>query len=346
MSDGGTMRSRAWRTPDLRSERGMALLITIMTVALLTAVTLQYHKTTWDKYLASRNYMAGTQLTAIADSGIEIALAVLQNDAAGEVDTLHDSWAVLAKEPFADLFPTGTLKLRIDDLSGRLPINNLVQRTGSRQGQVDQAIAKVLTNLLLSGAFPEVEDETAAKGIVDAIVDWIDEDDRESDNGAENSYYESLSKPYSCKNKPLDYIEELLLVRGITPALLFGAGKNVGLAEFLTVYATDDGKINLNTAAPLLIKSLEPLIDDNEIEELDEFRKAKENEEQLANVRWYRNIKGWPGDIVLNENMLTTKSTFFQVTATGTFDTLSRRVMANIARISPDEVNLLVRKME
>jgi len=341
------LKSMAWRTPDLQSERGMALLITIMTVALLTAVTLQYHKTTWDKYLASRNYMAGTQLTAIADSGINIALAVLQNDAAaGEVDTLHDSWAVLEKEPFPDLFPTGTLKIKIDDLSGRLPINNIVQRTGSGQGRVDQGIAKILTNLLLSGAFPMVEDETAAKGIVDAIVDWIDEDDRESDYGAENSYYESLAKPYSCKNKPLEYIEELLLVRGVTPALLFGVDKSVGLAEFLTVYATDDGKINLNTAAPLLIKSLEPQIDDNVIQELDEFRKAKENEEQLANVRWYRNIKGWPGDIVLNDKMLTTKSTFFQVTSTGTLDTLSRRMVASIARISPDEVNLLVKKME
>ncbi|OGR15879.1 MAG: hypothetical protein A2X81_14005 [Desulfobacterales bacterium GWB2_56_26] len=353
MRDIGTVKNMAWRTPDLQNEQGMALLITIMTVALLTAVTLQYHKTTWDKYLASRNYMAGTQLTAIADSGINIALAVLQNDAAAsEIDTLHDSWAVLEKEPFRDFFPTGTLKIRIDDLSGRLPINNIVQRTGSSggQGQVSQAAARenrnILNRLLLSGAFPMVEDETMAKGIVDAIVDWIDEDDRESDYGAENSYYESLTKPYSCKNKQLDYIEELLLVRGVTPALLFGADKNVGLAEFLTVYATD-GKINLNTAAPLLIKSLvEPPIDDNVIQELDEFRKAKENEEQLANVNWYKSISSWPGDITLNESMLIAKSTFFQVTSTGTLDTLSRRMVASVARVSPDEVNLLVRKME
>lgn len=340
-----TAQSVARRTPELRDDRGMALLITVMTVALLTAVTLLYHKTTWDKYLASRNFMAGSQLTTIADSGVQIALAVLQNDTDGEVDTLQDSWAVLAKEKFADLFPTGSLKIEVEDLSGRLPINNIVQQTGPGKGKVNPTIAKVLTNLLLSGAFPMVEDETTAKGIVDAIVDWIDEDDRESDYGAENSYYESLSKPYSCKNKPLDYIEELLQVRGITPALLFGAGKSPGLADFLTVYTTD-GKINLNTAPPLLIKSLEPQVDDSVIQDLDEFRRAKENTEQLANVRWYKNIKGWPGDITLNENMLTTKSTFFQVTATGTLDTLSRRMVASVARPSPDEVNLLGKKME
>lgn len=340
----------AWRTPDPRNEQGMALLITIMTVALLTAVTLQYHKTTWDKYLASRNYMAGTQLTAIADSGINIALAVLQNDAAaGDIDTVHDAWAGLEKEQFNKLFPTGTLRIKVEDLSGRLPINNIVKRAAvGGQGGVSQGDAtenrNILNRLLISGAFPEVENETMAKGIVDAIVDWIDEDDEESDFGAESGYYQSLAKPYSCKNKPLAYIEELLLVRGITPALLFGLDKNVGLADFLTVH-TKEGNINLNTAPSLLIKCLvDPPIDDNQLQEFDDYRRAKENEEKLGTVTWYRNITGW-GDINL-PNRLTTKSTFFQVTSTGTLDTLSRRMVASVVRVSPDEVNLLARKME
>lgn len=345
------MRKTAGRTPDLRSEQGMALLITIMTVALLAAVTLQYHKTTWDKYLASRNYMSGTQLAAIAESGINIGVAVLRSEGeAGGADTLHDGWAVLEKEPFRGLFPTGTLRIRMEDLSGRLPINNVVPRTGSGgQGEVTPATARenrnILKNLLLSGLFPAVEDETMAKGIVDAIVDWIDEDDKESDFGAENSYYQSLAQPYRCKNEPLTYIEELLLVRGITPELLFGSGNRPGLADFLTVH-TKDGKININTAAPLLIQSLDQQIDDDLMQQFDDYRRAKENEEQLDNVLWYKNITGWPGDITLNQNMLTTQSTFFQITSTGTLETLSRRMVAIVERVGPDEVKLLGRKME
>ena len=38
------------------NERGMALLITIMTVSLLVAITVQFHKTTWQKYQVSSNY--------------------------------------------------------------------------------------------------------------------------------------------------------------------------------------------------------------------------------------------------------------------------------------------------
>lgn len=341
------------RFPDPRCERGMALLITIMTVALLAAVTLQYNKSTWDKYLASRNYMSGTQLTAIADSGINIALAVLQDDgSAGQVDSLLDSWAALEKEPFADFFPSGNLTVRVEDLSGRFPINNIVQRPAGRGGQggVDQGAARenraTLTRLLLSGAFPAVEDEAMAKGVVDAIADWIDEDDRESDFGAEDSYYQSLSIPYSCKNKPLEYLEELLLVRGMTPALFYGSDTNPGLAAYLTVHSKD-GKINLNTAAPLLVKILvDPPIEDDLLQQFDEYRRAEENEEQLANPSWYRNINGWPGDVTFNAGMLTTKSTYFQVTSTGTFDTLRRRMVAGIERVNPDEVNLLGKKME
>ncbi|EKD40071.1 MAG: hypothetical protein ACD_75C00185G0006 [uncultured bacterium] len=327
----------------------MALLITIMTVALLVALTVQFHKTTWEKFLASHHYMVGTQLTAIADSGLTIAAAVLQNDAAeNESDSLHDSWAKLANEQFKELFPAGTLKIGIDDLSGRLPINNLVGREGGGQSGVDPAVVvesrSILLSLLQSGSFP-VEDETAAKSIVDAIVDWIDADDRESDYGAEASYYRSLEKPYDCRNKPLQYIEELLLIRGITPELLFGSAKTAGLADFLTVY-TADGKINLNTAAPLLIKSLDPLISDELVEKIDRYRKDKENEEHLASPTWYLNIGGWPGDIVINEKIVTTRSTFFLVTATGTLDTLSRSMVASVERVNGDKVNLLVKKLE
>jgi general secretion pathway protein K len=341
--------AQVWKTNIWRNERGMALLITIMTVALLVAVTVQYHKTTWNKFLAAHNFQRSVQLTTIAESGMNIAVTVLQNDAAkNDTDSFLDSWALLANEQFDGLFPTGTLKIRIDDLSGRLPINNLVGKKGDGQKGVDTSIEtesrEILFRLLLSGAFP-VDDETQARGIVDAIIDWIDADDNESDYGAENSYYQSLEQPYACRNQPLQYIEELLLIRGVTPALLFGSDKAPGLVDYLTVYGTD-GKINLNTAPPLLIQNLEPLISDELIEKFDNFRKDKENAEQLSRPDWYKNIRGWPGDIVLNESLMTTKSTYFQVNATGVLDTLSRTMVASVERVNTDEVKLIVNKME
>ena len=39
-------------------------------------------------------------------------------------------------------------------------------------------------------------------------------------------YYSSLNPPYVPRNGPLQTVEELLLVRGVTPQLLFGLDTN------------------------------------------------------------------------------------------------------------------------
>ncbi|TVQ01592.1 MAG: general secretion pathway protein GspK [Planctomycetaceae bacterium] len=62
--------------------------------------------------------------------------------------------------------------------------------------------------------------------IADAILDWLDEDDEPRPFGAELEYYSALPTPYAPKNGPIDSVEELLLVRGVTPELLFGIDAN------------------------------------------------------------------------------------------------------------------------
>ena len=62
--------------------------------------------------------------------------------------------------------------------------------------------------------------------VADAILDFIDEDEEARPFGAESDYYATLATPYSAANGPLRSVEELLLVRGVTPNLLFGADIN------------------------------------------------------------------------------------------------------------------------
>lgn len=66
--------------------------------------------------------------------------------------------------------------------------------------------------------------ETNPQLIVDAILDWRDEDGepRGETGDTESVYYRTLPKPYRVKNAPFDTVEELLLVKGITPAVLYG----------------------------------------------------------------------------------------------------------------------------
>lgn len=331
-----------------RDERGMALLITIMTLSLLTAITIQYHKTTWHKFVVSDNFKRVTQLKSISESGINIALASLANDLdENDSDSLIDPWSKLGQENFDILFPAGGLQLKVVDLAGKLQINNIIEqeKTDSKEENsgTSARLRTILVNVLASGVYP-VEDETEAEEIVDALVDWIDEDDKESDHGAESSFYQSLENPYSTQNGPVHNIDELLLVRGITPELFYGTDNTPGLRNILTVYG-DDGKININTIDTVLLMGMNPLITTDLAEQFDEYRREEGNSDSFNDSGWYKDI-GWPGDIELITELLTTESSYFQVTATGTFDTLSWTMAADIKRTDEGTLSLLRKKVE
>jgi len=88
------------------------------------------------------------------------------------------------------------------------------------QGDDTEAQALGIADSLLM-SLPGMTQDT-----VDAILDWLDSDDESREFGAEAEYYNSLPTPYSPANGPLQTVEELLLVRGVTPNLLFGADIN------------------------------------------------------------------------------------------------------------------------
>jgi hypothetical protein len=62
--------------------------------------------------------------------------------------------------------------------------------------------------------------------IADSILDWIDTDEETRAFGAESDYYAGMVPPYECKNGPIESIDELLLVAGVTPELLYGEDAN------------------------------------------------------------------------------------------------------------------------
>ena len=105
--------------------------------------------------------------------------------------------------------------------------------------------------------------------VADAILDWIDEDDEPREYGAEIEYYSSLDPPYSPRNGPIESIEELLLVRGLTPDLLFGRDINRnGMVDWheqqLPLYIEGDpgdGSMDRGWSAYLTLYSMEKNVD-------------------------------------------------------------------------------------
>ncbi len=62
--------------------------------------------------------------------------------------------------------------------------------------------------------------------VADAILDWLDSDDTPREYGAESEYYTMLQPPYKPANRSIESVEQLLLVRGVTPQLLYGYDEN------------------------------------------------------------------------------------------------------------------------
>jgi general secretion pathway protein K len=137
-------------------------------------------------------------------------------------------------------FDQGTCEVKIVGEGGKSNIN-LVPETMLRN---------ILINLGIKIEFRDI--------VADSILDWLDADDLYRANGAENDYYRSLKEPYDCKNGPMDTVEELLLVKGVTPEIFYGkklAEKaeggakvdQIGLKDVFSIYAPGNN-IDINSA--------------------------------------------------------------------------------------------------
>jgi len=332
-----------------REQKGMALLITIMVVSLLIGITVQFSKSVRHSFFSSAAQLEGQRLNAIARSGLAIGTALLEVDVKeNNYDTLLDKWASVGPEQLADLFPRGEVHLEIEDLSGRLQINSLVMATGDNPPQNNETMVnknRELLNQLLASGILMVESPEEAREIIDALIDWLDPDDEESEFGAESGYYRSLATAYDCRNGPVAEISELLLVKGITPRLLYGEGDRPGLADFITVHGTD-GKLNINTAPLRMLQVLSPLMTEELAAMLDEFRRSEENRELLADSGWYRSVPGFPGDIELPADLLSVSSSVFQLKSEGRLDEQTRGITAVVERKTDGTVSIVEKRVE
>jgi DNA uptake protein ComE-like DNA-binding protein len=154
------------------------------------------------------------------------------------------------------------------DEGGKLNINAMYA-LNPRNQQEGQLPGQVLRDALMK--LPNMTEE-----IADSILDWIDPDDDPRTSGAESSYYLSLSAPYKAKNGPLNSLDELLLVKGVTPDLLYGGDRNRngvqdegeldntrGWSDYMTIYGRE---LNVDMSGALRFYLNAPLSDPTTME--------------------------------------------------------------------------------
>lgn len=318
------------------NNRGVALIIVILMISIIVAVTLQLNVASRSEIYEAANLADTIRLMYIAKSGFNGGEALLVEDD-NEFDSLNEDWAKsrLISQMSGSFFSEGAFDLGIVDEAGKIQINKLVNGN-----EYNENMRELLIRFL---SLPDFNlDEQELNDIVDAIKDWIDSDNELTGFGAENAYYNGLDVPYSCKNGPLSSIEELLMIKGITKDIYYGTEGKPGIQSYITIHG--DGKININTAPALILRALDDAITEDMVIEMDEFRKDENND--LSNASWYKNVTGMANISILPE-LTTTKSNTFKIISTGYLDKMNSRITGVIERQSKSKkVKILSWKVE
>ncbi len=231
---------------------GYVLLAVLIVIVVLTLAAYRFTDSMLGEYRAAVRTSDLAQARAAALSGVHYVSALLADPEAMElyfggeptfdnadlfanvvVHSDPDKPAREARFSIISIAMTGPgsfeQRYALTDESGKLNINALIAQ--DKKGEV-------LYNALLK--LPNMTPD-----IADAIVDWVDADSVARTTGAESDYYQALGNPYRAKNGPLNSIDELLLVKGVTPQLLYGSDQNQsgssdrGLTDYITVYGRE-----------------------------------------------------------------------------------------------------------
>ncbi len=240
--------ARRHRPVALRRQRGVALIIALILVALATILATKLTFDGWIEQRRTVTVLAAEQAVHFAMGAEALAADVLAQDKQNSSqDTLAESWAQptqplpLTPENDAEGEPIGTLQGVIEDMQGRFNLNNL-GRVGT-DGKPDPQPLEQFQRLLVAAGV-----EAKWAGIA---RDWIDADDQPgSPDGAEDSVYTSQTPPYRTGNWPMTSASELMNLPG------FGADRYRKIAPYVVALPTATAAINICTAPALVLESL------------------------------------------------------------------------------------------
>ncbi len=234
----------------IASSKSMVLIIVLWTIAVLSLLAGGLCFALRQNIAISNIEDKKVTAHCLARAGIERAIAEIMDDI-HPFNSVADSWHD-APDVFQDVELEG----------GTFSVTHENEKDPAKPwfGAEDES-AKLNLNTVGKDQLMKLPNMTSS--IADAIIDWRDKEDVPEADGVEGGYYKSLPHPCNIRNGSLRTVRELLLVRGVTPELLFGdkaEGMNKsnfssrpdrGWFPYLTVYSCEknvnaDGEKRLN----------------------------------------------------------------------------------------------------
>ena len=240
------------------SESGMALVMTLMILALITALVVEFAYGVYTTTAALQNWKDSQRLSLIALSGQHLAVKTLQ-----EADRLYDyTYPGKTEMPLAGIAENfkGTVFVRVEDENAKLNINSIILANGLLNEDSYKSFKFLLKYLGID------------EDVADIVADWIDKD---------STPRLSLSEE-NAKNNYLDSIDELLLLQSIDPEIY------EKVLPYITVYSMTQSKldlVNINTASIPVIMSLDERITEELAQRLTDYRREISPFEQTSHIQ-------------------------------------------------------------
>ena len=233
---------------------GVALILVVWILVILIVIVGEFSYSMKTELNIMRNFKEEEEAYQLALSGLELAkIELIAANNSTYVYLNEDGIMVFGNKDENPLregkMEKGSFTYTITDEDRKLNINNTT---------IQQL------KYIIQSTGVEITD---ADTIVDSIVDWRDTDNLHMLNGAEEDYYQSLEKPYSCKDGPFDVVDELLLVKGVTQEIFYGSSqkaesatgdegekKYTGIEQYFTSWGSNI--VNINTAPEIVLETV------------------------------------------------------------------------------------------
>jgi general secretion pathway protein K len=301
-----------------KSRRGVALLATLLAVAMMTVLVVEFTTSAALGYREAATQADELRAYYLARSGVQIGCELLEASALAQIggqqgtqnsyDALDQPWAL----PYPPIhIDGGTVSLSIVDEARKLDVNQLIDPRG---GGVNQGFAQILARLFVNAG--------VSTDLLPVLVDWLDPDGIQSQGGAEADYYLRLTPPYQPRNGPIPTIYDLRKLRGMNDATF------AVLRRFLT--AAPERQININTASPQVLASLTPELSNNP--EIVKQIIAVRSEQPFRTVADLANLPALGEATNDLTPLLTTRSNYFTITGEGQFAGARKRIYAMFRR--------------
>jgi general secretion pathway protein K len=277
-------------TSALSNSKGMALVLTLMVIVLITAMVVEFSYGVYINTSALYNWQTAQRLSFVAKSAIQLTAKILSENSMLSIYTYPGIFMISHKNPFEDF--EGIVSSRIEDENSKFNINSLVYPNGLLNETAYSSFVRLLHLL-------EIKPSMA-----DRIVDWIDPDKEprteDSEDGSKNGF--------------LDSVDEILLIPGIDK------GSFDKLLPYITIYG--NGLININGAEIRVLMSLSDSIDREMAERIVRYRELNpfENPGDIFKVAGFETI----GQSLMGR--ITVKGTAFHVTSTATEGDIKRMI--------------------